>query len=603
MCCPSVSGSFIALSIVAYVSVFVLALLNMIFSILTPKQFETFKNVKYTNYNDPVESTFLMKMDFGSDLIGDDNGYGYGTTGDKKEICFRGECKIGLYRYYLLNCSKACLENLDTCYNAQTKCDTMKCDTLTWKNKEADCKTFSNKINKWRNTGVAKIFRKFEYTPLQHIITGGTCPTNYKKCGKVNTGNFLCLRPDDVYNCPINQIVIKDTNSPPASSLKYQSSKIGDKYVFYTNENVDGYLIQNLGLKYYSSKGPAEVLNKIDSDTFKNVLKYNPDIFSGKYSLKNLNGYVEPGDDWTTFLITLNYNTSITLDEMKKTQAKYEERNKIYNDQSIKTMNEKVKTFKGVLMGFGIASFSTFACVAVFFIPIYSSYDCGKKCSNSCDCGLCQNLTPIKRVILFYLVCSPTVVFSIFAFFFTLAKKSTYSEYSSMQYIDEYKNMSKSLYSYSYESYTYDHFGKSITYNNAQFIILLIILIILVLYPVLVWLISPKEEEKPSTRDIEKAALNSQEKSNDINQEKKKKKKDKDESYNSTELMPSYNSDTNAGYNSHPPDNYNQGYGYQPPNYQPNLYPPQQNYQPNPYPPYGAQPPQNQYPGEQPYYH
>ena len=53
MCCPSVSGSFIALSVVTYVSVFVLTLLNMIFSILTPKQFETFKTVKYTNYNDP----------------------------------------------------------------------------------------------------------------------------------------------------------------------------------------------------------------------------------------------------------------------------------------------------------------------------------------------------------------------------------------------------------------------------------------------------------------------------------------------------------------------------------------------------------------------
>ena len=56
MCCPSVSGSFIALSVVTYVSVFVLTLLNMIFSILTPKQFETSKTVKYTNYNEPVEA-------------------------------------------------------------------------------------------------------------------------------------------------------------------------------------------------------------------------------------------------------------------------------------------------------------------------------------------------------------------------------------------------------------------------------------------------------------------------------------------------------------------------------------------------------------------
>ena len=602
MCCPSVSGGFIALSVVTYVSVFVLTLLNMIFSILTPKQFETFKNVKYTNYNDPVGESFLMKMEFGSDLIGDDNGYGYGSTGEKTELCLRGRCTLSSYNVYdVLNCSNACFANLAECYYSQKKCNKFDCYTTYWPSKEITCKTYSNKINKWRNVGVAKIFRKFEYTPLKHIITGGDCPTNYKKCGKVNTGNFLCLRPDDEYGCPINKIVITDTNSPPTSTFKYKSSKIGDKYVFYTNENVDGYLIQDLNHIFYENKGPVEMPNKIDSDTFKNVLKYNPDTFSGKYSLKKISGYKEPQDSWTSFLVTLNYNTSKTLEEMKQMQVQYEERIKIYNEESIKTMNEKVKTFKGVLMGFGIASFASFACVAIFFIPIYSANNCGNSCSKSCDCGLCQDLTPIKRVVLFYLVCSPTVVFSIFAFFFTLSKKSTYSKYSSMQYIDEYKNMLKKDSFYSSEE-KYDYFEKSITYNNAQFIILLIILIFIVLYPILVWITSPRNEEKPSIKDIEKAALNEQDKRNNNNGGKKKNKQNKDESYNSTELMPSYNSGTNTGYNSHPPQDYNQGYGYQPPNYQPNLYPPQQNYQPNIYPAYGVPQPQNQFQGEQPYY-
>lgn len=256
-------------------------------------------------------------------------------------------------------------------------------------------------------------------------------------------------------------------------------------------------------------------------------------------------------------------------------------------------MNENVKTYKGVLLGFGIASFASFACIAMFFIPIYSAFDCGKQCCRSCGCGLCENITPIKRVALFYLVCLPTVVFSIFAFFFTLSKKSTYNEYSSMQYINDLKNMSKSSYSYRSDE-PYDHFGKSITYNNAQFIILLIILIFIVLYPILVWLTSSKEENKPSTQDIKKTALNAQ-RNNNV-QVKKVNKKNKDAAYNSTELMPAYNSNSSGGYNSHPPQNYNQGYGYQPPNYQPNWYPPQQNM----YPSYVA--PQGQYPGEQPYY-
>ena len=107
----------------------------------------------------------------------------------------------------------------------------------------------------------------------------------------------------------------------------------------------------------------------------------------------------------------------------------------------------------------------------------------------------------------------------------------------------------------------------------------------------------PKEEEKPSNK-ILILSVDKQGKRNNNNQGKNK---NKDESYNSTELIPSYNSENNDGYNFHTPQNYNQGYGYQDPNYQPNLYP-QQNYQPNIYPAYGAQQPQNLYQGEQPYY-
>ena len=66
--------------------------------------------------------------------------------------------------------------------------------------------------------------------------------TNYKKCGKVNTGNYVCLKPDDEYGCPINQIGKKDTNTPPSSTFNYKSFKIGGKYLFYTNENANGYL-------------------------------------------------------------------------------------------------------------------------------------------------------------------------------------------------------------------------------------------------------------------------------------------------------------------------------------------------------------------------
>jgi hypothetical protein len=50
-------------------------------------------------------------------------------------------------------------------------------------------------------------------------------------------------------------------------------------------------------------------------------LKYNPDTYSGKFSLKKLYGYKEPQDSWTSFLVSLNYNTSKTLEEMKQMQV------------------------------------------------------------------------------------------------------------------------------------------------------------------------------------------------------------------------------------------------------------------------------------------
>ena len=85
----------------------------------------------------------------------------------------------------------------------------MSCSTTYSQNKEVICQTYTNKINKWRNVGVAKIFRKFEYIPLQHIYSIGYCPKNYKKCGKLNTGNFLCLKPDDNMDAQLILYILK----------------------------------------------------------------------------------------------------------------------------------------------------------------------------------------------------------------------------------------------------------------------------------------------------------------------------------------------------------------------------------------------------------
>lgn len=573
MCCPNVSSSFITFSIITYVSIFILTLLNMIFSIVDPKYFETFKNIKITDYNQEISVSFLMSLNFGENLVNeDDNSYGYGLTDSKKTICFDGRCDS----VSNVNCSNACFNNLDTCFSGQKKCSKMSCTTFYTSTRI--CKEYKNKINKWKNLGVSKIIKEFKFKPIQHIISSGNCPTNYKICGKINDDDYLCLKPNNEYGCPINKIVM---GSSPPKDFNYKSVKFGSQYIYYTNENTKGNIIQNLGTISYENAGPSEIPGKIDSDKFLNLLKYNPYTFSGKFTLKYLSGYKKPNDNWYSYLISSNYKIAKTLEEIKELQKKYEERNLMYNEKSIKNMNEKVKSFKYVLMGFGIASFASFACIAIFFIPIYSAEDCGRGCSKSCDCGLCQNITSMKRVMLFYLICSPTVIFSIFGFFVTLSKKSTYNKYLSMEYIDEYKNMSKRLDSSSYDK-SYDHFGKSVTFNNGQFVVLLIILIFLIFYPILVWITAPKDEATPSFEDIEKVAL-SPEKNQKINNNKKKKK-NKDEAYNSTELSgsSSYNSN-NEGYNSHPQPVYipPPQPTYIPPA-QPTYIPPQPNYQAQP---------------------
>ena len=63
----------------------------------------------------------------------------------------------------------------------------------------------------------------------------------------------------------------------------------------------------------------------------------------------------------------------------------------LLNYDKINEMNENVREYKGLLLAFGIASFSSFSGIIIFFVPIYSAFECGEGCSKSCDCGFCKN--------------------------------------------------------------------------------------------------------------------------------------------------------------------------------------------------------------------
>ena len=155
---------------------------------------------------------------------------------------------------------------------------------------------------------------------------------------------------------------------------------------------------------------------------------------------------------------------------MLKFQEYYEKMIKLCAKDVIKELNSEFREYKSILKGFGIAIFTLLAGIGFYFIPAITLY--------GCECVGCENMTPIKRVLVFYLILSPCIFLSIWSFFITLNKKGTYNKLLNKEYIDEYK--------------IEDALESSIVYNNIQFIILLITLSLIIVYPILIKLITCK---------------------------------------------------------------------------------------------------------------
>ena len=263
-----------------------------------------------------------------------------------------------------------------------------------------------------------------------------------------------------------------------------------------------------------------------------------------------------------------------------------------YSKQKLEEWNIKVQKNKGVLMAFGITSFCVIVGFSMIFIPIYSSYDCGTNCSQSCDCNcdcsLCLGVTPIKRIILFYLICSPTILFAFICFFITLAKKVTYSSISSMKDIKNYENF---RYNFWGDKKLY-YFEDSVDYNNAQFIIYLIILIVLVVYPLTVWFTTTYEEMHPPIIPYQKKVRYVPQNNTELSagiQVTTTERKVNDTSYNSHPIQPQYQPP--------PPQPI-----IRPPPPQPHYQPPPPHYQPPP-PHYHPPPPPHHHPPPPPHHH
>ena len=87
----SVSWWFITISILLYIIIFLLTLINMRSSLENPKEFNTFEYIEILDYTKPVNYTFLMDLNFGPDLADSDD---YGLVGLIENKCYTGRCQL-----------------------------------------------------------------------------------------------------------------------------------------------------------------------------------------------------------------------------------------------------------------------------------------------------------------------------------------------------------------------------------------------------------------------------------------------------------------------------------------------------------------------------
>lgn len=458
--CKNVSGCFSFLSTLWILVIFATTLLNFIFSTLNTKTKEAFNKIELINYKEKTYYNFWYEIDFGKDLQAYSD---YRASISSKEKCYKGECRLNKKYYFTKNCSDACMNKQNECFYNDQKCDNFSCSYYNFKEPYSVCEYY-NRITKWRNTQMLKYHNIYDVIPYSQIKPhNGICPYGYKKCGIINQNkDILCLNEDIFdFKCPINDIIVSQNENPPDGS--YKRFPFGDKYIYYTNEKTDNYIITNFYVSFDIDKTKYINVKEIDQDSFSNFSSFNNISF----------GNQEKGP-LTAYLNVIQFFQNYTYQEIMKYQELYDNLYFISTDEKINEMNSEVKKNKDLLSALGIASFSYMG-FFLFVICIYGECcKCGDDCSKECDCkcDCCVNLTPIKRVIHFYICVFPCIVLSFMSLIITISKMRKYNKYSSIKYIDECKNG--------------DHFDNSVLYNKIQFICLIINISIIVIYPILV---------------------------------------------------------------------------------------------------------------------
>jgi hypothetical protein len=113
------------------------------------------------------------------------------------------------------------------------------------------------------------------------VLKGENCSEGYKKCGKLDDmDNYLCIPKNE--SCPVNDIKILDERNDNLTD--YESYKIGDKYLYFTNTSTESPIITKLktaegklchGRGYYHTDYPQFILDS------------NFEIYGCRYEIQN----------------------------------------------------------------------------------------------------------------------------------------------------------------------------------------------------------------------------------------------------------------------------------------------------------------------------
>ena len=338
-----------------------------------------------------------------------------------------------------------------------------------------------NEIKYWRGEKINLTIKTF-VSQLKDIITENTtCNEGYKQCGYLNKEkDKLCLRDNET--CPINKIIIMDENITP-TDFDYYSRKIGNKYLFYTNQNINNSIYINIIAD--SGINSTNYTEVIDNQSLTDFLNENPYIYDGNYTGKSAEELNKYGDAKLKICESLNQTN---LEELKKLQKEYIERLTLYSDEKLREMNENVPMNIKALDICNIIYFVYL--LAVSFIAVVVFLEC---CYH--------DKTPIEFLLLAYLIFFPVIFFNIFGSICTIKNKIIYNEYYEMKFINDFIHC-ENIWTYveedcdEYGDYC-DHkywrcdnvcyFNKVNSHNNTLFIFYLIGTIFIVLYPIIIF--------------------------------------------------------------------------------------------------------------------